>query len=80
MSNFKNMEELLGHLVSGGAITNLDDSCKDCWLSLHDGELRFPNHTKNITDLGDPTQYRPVPVKWLTENIHRNTKKTPFQD
>lgn len=76
MPNFKNMEELMNHLVSGGAITNLDDSCKECWLSLYEGELRFPNVIRPFDQgIGEAQDWRPVPMKWLTDSIHKNTKK-----
>ncbi len=76
MNYFKNMQELMTHLVNGGAITNLDDSCPDCWVSFYNGELRFPTREEPFTELKNPTSWRPVPTKWLTDNIHRNTKKT----
>lgn len=75
MNHFANMQELMSHLHSGGAITNMDDSCKDCWISFYKGNLCYPNMDKPVTDLGNPQNYRPVPTQWLTENIHRNTPK-----
>lgn len=77
---FKNMQELMNHLVSGGAITNMDDSCPDCWVSLYQGNLCYPDRTEPVTNLGDPTHWRPVPVAWLTANIHRKTPKVLVED
>lgn len=73
--NFKNMEELMKHLLSGGAITNLDDSCKNAWVSFYNGNLCYPDREEPVTNLYDPTSWRPVPVKWLTDKLHQTTKK-----
>lgn len=72
---FLNMKELMKHLLQGGAITNLDDSCKDCWVSFYNGNLYYPDSDIPVTDLGSPNHWRPVPMEWLTENIHKRTKK-----
>lgn len=75
MKNFTNMQELMTHLLNGGAITNLDDSCPDCWVSFFQGNLCYPDRAEFVTDLGDPQSWRPVPVQWLTNKIHRTTPK-----
>lgn len=80
MSNFKNMQELINHLHSGGAITNLDDSCPNCWVSLYNGNLYYPDCSEPVTNIGEPTHWRPVPTQWLTNNIHKNTHKRESLD
>lgn len=73
---FNNMQELMTHLLNGGAITNMDDSCPDCWVSFYDGNLHYPDRKEPVVDLGNPTSWRPVPTQWLTNKIHRTTNKT----
>lgn len=75
MNYFKNMQELMTHLINGGAITNMDDSCPDCWVSFCNGNLHYPNLEKPIERIDNPLSWRPVPTQWLTANIHRNTPK-----
>jgi hypothetical protein len=75
MTNFSNMLELMNHLTQGGAITNMDDSCKECWISFYKGNLCYPDRKEPVTNLGDPKNYRPVPVQWLTDSIHNKTPK-----
>ncbi len=72
---FNNMEELMAHLLNGGAITNLDDSCPNCWVSFYNGNLHYPDRQEAVVDLGSPTSWRPVPVQWLTNRIHQTTDK-----
>lgn len=80
--NFKNLQELMAHLMAGGAITNLDDSCKDTWVSFYKGNICFPNVEEpiDLSILNNPSAWRPVPVLWLTENIHRKTNKIIIED
>lgn len=75
MNYFQNMQELMNHLLNGGAITNLDDSCKDCWVSFYNGNLHYPDRDDVVTNLGDAKNWRPVPTQWLTSRIHKNTTK-----
>lgn len=75
MTHFSNMQELMTHLINGGAITNMDDSCTECWISFYKGNLCYPDREEPVTDLRNPQSYRPVPVEWLTERIHRKTPK-----
>ena len=75
MSNFKNMKELMIHVLNGGAITNMDDSCKDCWISLYNGNLHYPDREEPVVNLYDPTKWKPVPMEWITDRIHKQTKK-----
>lgn len=74
-SNFTNMKDLMAHLLSGGAITNMDDSCPNCWVSFYQGNLHYPDKEEPLINLGNPTSWKPVPIQWLTNNIHKNTKK-----
>jgi hypothetical protein len=80
MTNFKNMKELMTHLMNGGAITNLDDSCKDCWISFYEGNLHYPDKTTPVTNIGNPKNWRPVPIEWITAHVHKNTKKLRHED
>jgi hypothetical protein len=73
--NFNSMKELMSHLMNGGAITNMDDSCKDCWVSFYQGNLYYPDGTGPVTNLGDHSHWKPVPQEWILNTIHRMTPK-----
>lgn len=65
---FQNMEQLMKHLLNGGAITNLDDSCRECWVALYNGNLIYSDGTKK-EEISHPHSWRPVPMSWLVRSI-----------
>jgi hypothetical protein len=70
-SPFKTQAELWKHLLDGGAITNLDDSC-DCFVYLKDGNPTYDDGTLAGENLYTDPEWRPFPQAKLIKMAIRN--------
>ena len=78
---FNNLREVLEHLVSGGVVTNMDDSCPGCGVFLDDdGQLKF---IETIVDFpladcsfnnNSATGFRPLIPKQIAQYLRTKTK------
>ena len=80
---FKNLKELMLHLIEGGVITNLDDSCPECGVFLdQDGTLQWVIEGEDeeqrptyVADLSfgnkQATQFRPLPINLMIKALRK---------
>ncbi len=78
---FTNLKDLLKHLVSGGVITNMDDSCPGCGVFLDDdGVLRYIETVKEYPEASvtfsneKAGDYRPLPTRLIVKHLQKVTR------
>jgi len=79
---FTNLRDLLTHLVNGGVVTNMDDSCPGCGVFLDDdGVLKYIETVDEYPTadfkLSNETagDYRILPERLIVKHLRKVTSK-----
>jgi hypothetical protein len=67
---FKTKADMWRHLLDGGAVTNLDDSCS-CFVYLKDGNPIYDDGSEVGDNFQTDPEWRPFPVSKLIEKVVR---------